>query len=150
MTSDKLFELVYCSKAKPNLQSKDIESILNSSSKFNREHNITGCLLYYGGEFAQILEGEEAAVLELYERIKRDPRHSFVLLLDTCRTTSRKFEQWGMAFQNLDELTDAEANTNKITADLDRFANLKGESTRLTELFSDVSELILTGGIIKR
>ena len=53
-----MYELVYCSLAKPDLGAADIAAILKTSTENNLRKNITGCLLYYKHEFIQILEGE--------------------------------------------------------------------------------------------
>ena len=76
-----MFELVCCSKASPSLTMDDIRAILDTANQFNDAHDITGCLLYYNNEFVQLLEGDKTEVLDLYENIKRDKRHSYVLLL---------------------------------------------------------------------
>ncbi len=77
-----MFELIYCSIAKPDLKSKDIQDILQTAIDFNSKNNITGCLLFHNNEFLQILEGEKSVIQELFASIERDERHSQVILLD--------------------------------------------------------------------
>lgn len=70
-----LVQLIYVS----SLVSLDMESelgkILESSVRHNLENGITGMLLYSGGNFIQVLEGDQDKVGETYERILADPRH---------------------------------------------------------------------------
>ncbi len=76
-----MFELVYCSVAKSNLTSQDIQDILETSKKFNSDNQITGCLLYHDHEFLQVLEGDQQVVQDLFISIKKDLRHFNVILL---------------------------------------------------------------------
>ena len=51
-----------------------------------------------------MLEGEEAAVTELYQRILRDPRHSGSRVLWQLPIEARTFGDWSMAFRPLSDL----------------------------------------------
>ena len=46
----------------------------------NSKHGITGRLLYYHGtrNVQQVLEGPEEAVMGIWEKIRKDPRHTLV------------------------------------------------------------------------
>ena len=77
-----MFELIYRSLAKGGINTTDITGILNKSRNFNSQNDITGCLLFYNNEFIQILEGDKKKVTELYATIKKDRRHTDVMLLD--------------------------------------------------------------------
>ena len=57
-----VYELTYCSLAKPSITADEILAILESAGRNNKKNKITGCLLYYNHEFLQILEGEEKMV----------------------------------------------------------------------------------------
>jgi hypothetical protein len=65
--------------------------------------NITGCLLYSGRHFAQVLEGGSAAIDDLVVRIAADKRHNgFVVAIDH-QVAKRKFPSWSMGIlYNLD------------------------------------------------
>jgi hypothetical protein len=59
-----LVELLYCSVSVPSkLTHVDLDHILASARRRNVAVNITGLLLYYRGEFVQILEGEKESVI---------------------------------------------------------------------------------------
>ncbi len=95
-----MFSLVYCSKAKPDTDASVIRSILETARNFNSKNDISGCLLYYQGEFIQYLEGKQIEILQLYDRIKADPRHREVTLLSHGEIQAREFGDWSMAFED--------------------------------------------------
>ena len=95
-----LVQLIYLS----DLAAKDeseIAPILKSAVKHNSKNGITGMLLYSGGNFLQVLEGEKAAVDETYARICRDPRHRNTVLLTEEPVTERHFANWQMGYRQL-------------------------------------------------
>jgi len=49
----------------------------------------------------QILEGEEAQVLSLFQVIQKDTRHSGILKLYQVPITARDFPEWTMGFHDL-------------------------------------------------
>lgn len=54
---------------------EEIESLLAEWQEKNNSKNIKGMLLFSEGHFFQVLEGEKENVLDLFHRIKKDPRH---------------------------------------------------------------------------
>ncbi|MBT8289845.1 MAG: BLUF domain-containing protein [Muriicola sp.] len=95
-----MFSLVYRSVARPGFSLDQIQEMLVKAQNFNHEQGITGCLLYYQGEFIQYLEGNQYKVLTLFDKIKVDPRHKDVELLSYEEREGRAFEKWDMAFEN--------------------------------------------------
>jgi hypothetical protein len=71
--------------------------IFSTARSNNREQDITGALLITEGYFVQTLEGEQAAVRALFDRISKDPRHDSVSLLDSRLVEERVFSRWAMA-----------------------------------------------------
>lgn len=91
-----LRQLFYISRAAGDLNDVEVRRILQISQRNNRRQDITGCLLYTGRHFAQVLEGEPALLDELAERIARDRRHSdFVVAIDH-HVLTRTFPDWSM------------------------------------------------------
>lgn len=82
---------------------KQIESILSSATKNNPALGITGALLYSGGYFCQVIEGDEDNIEELYETIQMDERHSAVTILNYEEVEERIFTDWAMAFAGIEE-----------------------------------------------
>lgn len=95
-----MFNLVYRSTASPAFGQSQIKDMLKASRDFNVKNDITGCLLYYNGEFLQYLEGDQAKVMDLFEKIKEDYRHFQITLLSYSHIYSREFDHWSMAYEN--------------------------------------------------
>jgi hypothetical protein len=94
-----LIHLIYTSSAATPLADLELDRILESSLRHNTQQHLTGMLLYAGGNFMQILEGEEAAVDETYNRITNDPRHTGILLINHQPIMQREFFKWSMGFR---------------------------------------------------
>ena len=93
-----MFNIVYKSLAPPNFSLKEIRELLDSARIFNDSCEITGCLIYFSGLFIQYLEGDQDRVLNLFEKIKKDDRHSEVSLLSSSIIYTREFDTWSMAY----------------------------------------------------
>jgi hypothetical protein len=96
-----VFYLVYVSAAVTWFSDDELRALLRGARRHNEQLGITGMLLYKDGNFMQALEGEEAAVLRLYGRLKSDRRHRGVLTLDSGHIDARQFPDWSMAFHDL-------------------------------------------------
>jgi hypothetical protein len=94
--------LVYVSTSVKLLNDEELLDILKASRENNTSKEVTGLLLYKGGNFMQVLEGPDEAVELLYEKIKADPRHKDLIVLSREQISARQFPAWEMAFQNLD------------------------------------------------
>ncbi len=95
-----MFCLIYRSVADPSFKTGDIQKMLEKSRLNNEKLGITGCLLYHNGEFIQYLEGKQIRVLELFDKIKKDKRHSQVELISYSERESREFDNWEMAYED--------------------------------------------------
>jgi hypothetical protein len=93
-----LVELAYCSRATFLLGKADIERLLLESRAFNAANHVTGVLVYKDLAFLQVIEGEEEVISSLYDRIRRDPRHTNVRTLFRRPLPSRHFANWTLAF----------------------------------------------------
>lgn len=96
--------LTYVSFATKAMSTEEILDLLKVSKEKNEHKNITGMLLYRDRYFIQALEGEEADVIALYEKIKEDKRHRNVVQIDKEYIEKRSFGEWSMGFSNLDEI----------------------------------------------
>jgi hypothetical protein len=96
-----MFTLVYVSSVVPPLSPAQLADLLSISRQRNSEVGITGMLLYKDGNVMQVLEGEEAAVQQLYSRIGRDPRHRGLQTLLQGPVEGRQFPDWSMGFRDL-------------------------------------------------
>ena len=116
-----LYELLYTSVAKREMSSDELVELLEQSRKKNLRLNITGLLVYQKGEFMQILEGEKETVLELYDTITNDERHTSVKTFWEDFISERGFSRWAMGFVNSENI---------------ELSTLKGYSRFLKEGFS--------------
>ena len=96
-----MFSLVYVSSAVTPFSPAELADLLSISHKNNASLGITGMLLYKDGNVMQVLEGEQTAVLDLYSKIRRDPRHRGVLTLLQGPVEERQFPAWSMGFRDL-------------------------------------------------
>ena len=91
-----LHRIVYVSTAAPDVDEAAIEDILESARRGNEARNITGFLLSMDGHFMQLLEGPRDAVMETYETILSDPRHSNQVIVLETEGETRCFPDWRM------------------------------------------------------
>ncbi|MBC8282248.1 MAG: BLUF domain-containing protein [Nitrospinae bacterium] len=130
--------LFYSSVASREMLDSDILDILKVSREKNSQHHITGILVYQkkSREFFQILEGEKEAIFRLLENIKNDERNLSLDLVYDEEIPERNFKDWGMAFADLDSVTN-----NK----LDGFSEYleKGFTSELSQENKNISNRII-------
>ncbi|MGI4820213.1 MAG: BLUF domain-containing protein [Janthinobacterium lividum] len=93
-----MHHIVYLSQAKEPLTPPALVALLRQARLLNERQHVTGTLVYGNGQFMQLIEGEEAVIKALYERIARDPRHHQVFKLADKPIAGRRFAEWSMAF----------------------------------------------------
>lgn len=98
-----LHELVYVSLAEHAMAEGELQAMLASFQAYNREHGITGLLIYRDQEFMQLIEGEAGEVRRLFARIERDPRHRQVDRLWDGPIAARSCTEWAMGFSAPDD-----------------------------------------------
>lgn len=100
MNETQVYQLSYVSTGCDGLRFDHIREILETSSRKNKEAGISGILIYCNKHFFQILEGDKAAVEELFERISIDCRHDNVIKLHCAYIAHRQFANWNMGFKS--------------------------------------------------
>ncbi len=100
MDTEKVYHLSYVSTGCDNLNFAHIKDILSFSSEYNKDHGITGILLYCNKHFFQIIEGPEHEVKSLFENILIDARHDNIIKIQEGYFCNRQFEKWQMAFKS--------------------------------------------------
>jgi hypothetical protein len=95
-----MISLLYVSRAAFASGSADgnVAAILSAARERNAAVNVTGALLYLGGFFAQVLEGEPGDVNQLMIDILRDERHADVRIIEVGPIGERRFSNWSMAW----------------------------------------------------
>lgn len=95
-------QIAYLSTASCIMDVPQLEELLGQCRQNNKSLEVTGLLLFYKGNFLQVLEGPEHAVLSLYEKITQDPRHKFCIQVVNRDIEERGFGEWQMGFVHLD------------------------------------------------
>ncbi len=109
MTDDPgLLCLVYISRAVRPMGDGDLLDLLRQCRANNIATGVSGLLLYRDGRFMQALEGPRPAVMDLYARVMRDPRHADVTTLIKFKAQDRAFDGWSMGFANVDRIPEAD------------------------------------------
>jgi len=75
---------------------EELDKILLTAVNFNKNKNITGILLFDETNFLQILEGEKEDIENLFDNIKKDKRHTEVLLKIRGTISNRNCPNWSM------------------------------------------------------
>lgn len=92
-----IHNLVYCSRASPDMNKAMIDKIIATAKFFNPRFGITGLLVFGSGIFFQWLEGPKDNVNSLMKLISADPRHnSVVVLSQEDELRDRLFPNWDM------------------------------------------------------
>ncbi|HMU47509.1 MAG TPA: BLUF domain-containing protein [Chitinophagaceae bacterium] len=140
-----VYELTYCSLAKPNITQDDIYGILEAAGRNNKKNSITGCLLFYNHEFLQILEGEEKMVKAVQKKIAKDSRHSNVRILSEGEKEERTFDHWTMAFKELSEQEAKDIGDKFFEDNFLTFSELVSKPTRTIRSFWQRAQYMING-----
>ena len=102
-----LTQLFYVSRAAKAYDDAAVKSILAVSRRNNDRDDITGCLLFSGNCFGQVLEGRAEVVAAKLKRIATDTRHVDFRLLVERPITTREYGNWSMGYLHDLDLEDA-------------------------------------------
>lgn len=118
-----MYYLIYRSIATGQPDEASLLKLLNLARDANAALGITGMLLYQNGRYMQMLEGEEAVVRALFDRIARDSRHEVVKIVASGPMARRHFDDWSMGFRNMDKVSGLPDYDTYLSAQLsdDRF-----------------------------
>lgn len=98
-----LSTIIYRSHLCDDVPVKSLEELAVTANRVNEAHGVTGILLFNGTHFFQVLEGPEAAVRKIYDRICLDTRHHNVVELMRDYAPARRFGNVGMELFDLRE-----------------------------------------------
>ncbi|MEE1944167.1 BLUF domain-containing protein [Pedobacter sp. KR3-3] len=119
------FYLLYFAVASKEFTEADFEELLEQARSRNAFLDITGKLLHCEGTFIQLLEGNKAAVKEVYESIVKDQRLIAIKTMATGHAEERYYSNWSMDFK---EVSLAELNKLENCAHEDVAAYIKNAS----------------------
>ncbi|HME38260.1 MAG TPA: BLUF domain-containing protein [Steroidobacteraceae bacterium] len=97
-----LIHVIYLSAASPDISEHDTVKFLNEARKANRQNDVSGMMLYLGGCFLLMLEGEATKVDSAARAIFCDDRESRMILWEPI--AEREFPEWIMGFETVEPL----------------------------------------------
>ena len=103
--TEELFQILYVSQLTPETSFDAVNEIITVSRRTNPTRGVTGALLYDGEYFGQLLEGSEAIIVALMQRIEADPRHRTITPL-VCQPagTTRLMRVWRSGYCEAQQL----------------------------------------------
>ena len=108
MLGNNTIQMAYLSFATRELKldpRSEIEKILKVARVHNEQKGITGQLVYRGGIFLQLLEGNRESVSSLLGHILLDnSRHENIRVIFKQPMVKRVFPGWSMAYRELDNV----------------------------------------------
>lgn len=124
--SDNLIQTIYASRASEKFVEAELTDLMQQAKTNNLRAELTGMLLYCEGNFFQVLEGEEDAVLSVYESIKKDARHSDMVKIIEEGIPERAFGDWSMGLMT--------ATRKELEDEVEGFNDFFQSRTCLTEV----------------
>jgi len=91
-----LFRFIYTSTACAPFGEAELLHLRLTGENQNDRHGVTGLLVFDGLRFAQLIEGPEAGLSHIIDRITRDPRHEQILVRYRGPTAERQFAGWAL------------------------------------------------------
>lgn len=108
-----------------------LASILVAARRNNPRDGITGALLCRQDLYLQLIEGPDAAIDALYERITRDNRHDNIVLLLSETVDRPLFGEWAMLDDEAPSLAWSAEEVEQGALDTASPAALRGVFERL-------------------
>ena len=103
--ADTAFQLLYVSHLAADCDFSVVKEIVEVARRSNPALGITGALLFDGERFCQLLEGGEAEVRGLMDRIAADARHTRVRVLHAAQTSAGLvMHHWASGYCDAHEL----------------------------------------------
>lgn len=100
-------------------------------------------MLFHNQEFLQILEGDKVVVQLLFEKIKKDKRHTHVSLISQDETPSRSFTGWSMAFQSICFKSMAQMKNVLSLEELENLVGVIDKPTTAKKMFAYIAKGII-------
>ncbi len=103
MSDRSIRSLTYVSQATQPM-SDDAFSVLGiEASRLNALDGLSGLLVFNGTSFCQTIEGASDAVDALMERLRNDPRHDDLRIIDDGMIDARRFRSFDMQLLRVPE-----------------------------------------------
>jgi hypothetical protein len=101
-----LRRLAWCSLPSPALSARQIDHIVACSHVNNVRDHISGMLLFTGGHFLSMLEGEERELQKLWLLLESDQRHCNLFRIGNDLCGNRLYPAWGSAYLEDSDVND--------------------------------------------
>ena len=88
------YAISYVSTADISLSKEEIDEVLKHTENSNNRQKITGLLLYSDGNFFQVIEGEKAVILKLFDIIIKDVRHHSIIKIFAKEIQNEAFNNY--------------------------------------------------------
>lgn len=92
-----MYEIFITTVASRHYSPTEIKKIVSDLSVRNLQKGLTGVLIYFEGEFYQILEGEKETLIGLMDVITNDPRHGNAHIIWEGEIKERGYKNWGLS-----------------------------------------------------
>lgn len=89
-------QLIYVSVSRVGTDVRALDRLMVEARVNNSLDGITGLLWTDGKRFAQVIEGDDAAVARLLQKLRLDIRHSSVEVVGDLSRNNREFGDWSM------------------------------------------------------
>jgi Sensors of blue-light using FAD len=130
---------VVCASTTSHLPTKaELHAMLEETREINAQASVTGILLYKDGNFLQVLEGDQEAVMRLVSKIKEQQRHKDCQILLRGTSDHRLFPDWSMAFRDLMD------NSPKCLPGFSNFLNTPFTGVEFSASPADCMKLLLS------
>jgi Sensors of blue-light using FAD len=123
-----LIHVIYVSAASPDISEHDTVKFLNEARKANRQNDVSGLMLYMGGCFLLLLEGEAAKVDIASSAIFSDEREMRLILREPI--AEREFPEWIMGFETVEPLEAARLLGEPLLFNSARIARIEPNSAK--------------------
>ncbi len=143
-----LSAIIYRSRAVVPQPDLDLFYLLAHARRRNETLGLSGLIIYDRGYFFQWLEGDNVALGKVWNSIRRDTRHTEIVVLADQTIPIRLFDDWHMRFAHRDQqheaivdgfsiadpalLDDLHLNPEKTPNILAAFSTLGGSSSIAT------------------
>lgn len=91
-----MHSLMYVSSVRGEFTPADLEELTSQAARKNARREITGMLAYNGKSFMQLLEGNQAQIEALVEKISKDKRHRDLIVIRRREIETRECPDWTM------------------------------------------------------
>ena len=91
-----MIQVLYVSRSMLGSDALELDRLIVQARHNNSMNGITGLLWADGERFAQVIEGDEGAIVELLYKLDQDTRHAGIEIVQRKAIDSPEFGSWSM------------------------------------------------------